>query len=76
LEQRLTELPREQEIVAYCRGPYWVLSFEAVADLHARIQRASVPKRFSRVEGRWLARRVYSLIVRTADRSLRPSRLH
>ena len=27
---------REQEIVAYCRGPYCVLSFEAVAVLGAR----------------------------------------
>ena len=35
LEQRLTELPRKQEIVAYCRGPYCVLSFEAVAALRA-----------------------------------------
>jgi rhodanese-related sulfurtransferase/DNA-binding transcriptional ArsR family regulator len=35
LEQRLGELPREQEIVAYCRGPYCVLSFEAVAALRA-----------------------------------------
>lgn len=33
LEQRLAELPRGQEIVAYCRGPYCVLSFEAVAAL-------------------------------------------
>lgn len=31
LEQRLRELPREQEIVAYCRGPYCVLAYEAVA---------------------------------------------
>jgi ArsR family transcriptional regulator len=36
LEQRLSELPREHEIVAYCRGPYCVLSFEAVAALRAR----------------------------------------
>ena len=36
LEQRLSELPRKQEIVAYCRGPYCVLSFEAVAELRAR----------------------------------------
>lgn len=35
LEQRLAELPRNQEIVAYCRGPYCVLSFEAVAALRA-----------------------------------------
>lgn len=31
LEQRLSELPRDNEIVAYCRGPYCILSFEAVA---------------------------------------------
>lgn len=36
LESRLGELPRDQEIVAYCRGPYCVLSFEAVAALRAR----------------------------------------
>ena len=35
LEQRLTELPRNQEIMAYCRGPYCALSFEAVAALRA-----------------------------------------
>jgi rhodanese-related sulfurtransferase/DNA-binding MarR family transcriptional regulator len=35
LEQRLAELPRKQEIVAYCRGAYCVLSFEAVAALRA-----------------------------------------
>jgi ArsR family transcriptional regulator len=35
LEHRLSELPRDQEIVAYCRGPYCVLSFEAVAALRA-----------------------------------------
>lgn len=33
LERRLTELPRGQEIVAYCRGPYCVMAFEAVARL-------------------------------------------
>jgi rhodanese-related sulfurtransferase len=36
LEQRLSELPSGQEIVAYCRGRYCVLSFEAVAGLRAR----------------------------------------
>jgi rhodanese-related sulfurtransferase len=36
LEARLSELPRDHEIVAYCRGPYCVLSFEAVAALRAR----------------------------------------
>jgi len=33
LEQRLDELAREQEIVAYCRGPHCVLAFDAVARL-------------------------------------------
>jgi ArsR family transcriptional regulator len=36
LERRLAELPRDREIVAYCRGPYCVLSFEAVAVLRVR----------------------------------------
>lgn len=36
LETRLADLPRDYEIVAYCRGPYCVLSFEAVAALRAR----------------------------------------
>ncbi len=33
LEERLSELNPEKEVVAYCRGPYCVLSFEAVARL-------------------------------------------
>ena len=32
----MAELPRRREIVAYCRGPYCVLSFEAVAALRAK----------------------------------------
>ena len=36
LETRLSELDLSQEIVAYCRGPYCVLSYEAVAALRAR----------------------------------------
>jgi rhodanese-related sulfurtransferase len=36
LERRLAELSKKQEIVAYCRGPYCVLSFEAVAKLRAK----------------------------------------
>jgi ArsR family transcriptional regulator len=36
LARRLTELDPDQEIVAYCRGPYCVLSYEAVAMLRAR----------------------------------------
>jgi ArsR family transcriptional regulator len=36
LKRRLAELPKNQEIVAYCRGPYCVFSFEAVALLRKR----------------------------------------
>lgn len=36
LETRLSELEPSQEIVAYCRGPYCVLSYEAVQALRAR----------------------------------------
>jgi ArsR family transcriptional regulator len=40
LERRLAELSPDQEIVAYCRGPWCVLSFEAVALLRHRGYRA------------------------------------
>jgi rhodanese-related sulfurtransferase len=33
LEEHLGELPRERDVVAYCRGPYCVLAFEAVEAL-------------------------------------------
>ncbi len=33
LQDRLKELPTDREVVAYCRGPWCVLSFEAVAKL-------------------------------------------
>ena len=33
LEAAIAALPRDREIVAYCRGPYCVLSFEAVEAL-------------------------------------------
>ena len=36
LERRLAELPKDAQIVAYCRGPYCVLSFEAVAALRSK----------------------------------------
>lgn len=36
LEKRLGSLPRDREIVAYCRGPYCVLAPEAVKVLRAR----------------------------------------
>ena len=36
LEARLTELDPAQEVIAYCRGAYCVLSYEAVATLRAQ----------------------------------------
>lgn len=36
LRQRLSDLPHDQEIVAYCRGPYCVLSIQAVEMLRAK----------------------------------------
>jgi rhodanese-related sulfurtransferase len=36
LETRLAALDPAQEVVAYCRGPYCVLSYEAVALLRRR----------------------------------------
>ena len=41
LEQRLESLPRDQEIVAYCRGPYCIMAAEAVEQLRAKGFRAS-----------------------------------
>ena len=40
LEQRLADLPADKEIVAYCRGPYCVMSYDAVEALRARGRRA------------------------------------
>ena len=36
LETRLADFDPDREIVAYCRGPYCVMSYEAVAMLRAR----------------------------------------
>jgi rhodanese-related sulfurtransferase/DNA-binding transcriptional ArsR family regulator len=36
LEGYLAKLPKKREIVAYCRGPYCLMSFEAVATLRKR----------------------------------------
>lgn len=36
LAKRLGDLPRDQEIIAYCRGPYCVLAVEAVSALRQR----------------------------------------
>jgi len=41
LERRLSELPKNREIVAYCRGPYCLLAVRAVELLRDRGWRAS-----------------------------------
>ena len=40
LQRRLSDLPRDRDVVAYCRGPYCVLAVEAVEMLRARGFRA------------------------------------
>ena len=35
LEQRITELPSDREVIAYCRGPFCVYAHEAVRTLRA-----------------------------------------
>ena len=40
LEARLSELPPEKEIIAYCRGPYCVFADEAIAFLQTNGYRA------------------------------------
>ncbi len=37
MAQRLAELPQEIEIVAYCRGPFCLMSDAAVTLLRARL---------------------------------------
>jgi rhodanese-related sulfurtransferase/DNA-binding transcriptional ArsR family regulator len=41
LRKTLRSIPRDQEVVAYCHGPYCVLSLEAVQLLNARGYRAT-----------------------------------
>jgi rhodanese-related sulfurtransferase/DNA-binding transcriptional ArsR family regulator len=36
LARQLAKLPRRQEVVAYCRGPYCVMAIEAVKQLRAK----------------------------------------
>jgi len=40
LDKRLAELPAGKEIVAYCRGPYCAMAYDAVSRLRARGRRA------------------------------------
>ena len=47
LEQRLDEVPRDREVVAYCRGPFCAYAHEAVR----RLRKAGVDA--SRLEEGW-----------------------
>jgi rhodanese-related sulfurtransferase len=40
LEARIRELPARKEIVAYCRGPYCLMAYQAVETLRAKGRRA------------------------------------
>jgi rhodanese-related sulfurtransferase len=40
LERRIRELPARKEIVAYCRGPYCLMAYQAVETLRAKGRRA------------------------------------
>ena len=49
LEKRLKELPRRKEVIAYCRGPYCLMSYDAVTllrkkGLKARRLEAGLPE--------------------------------
>jgi len=40
LAKRINELPKRREIIAYCRGPYCLMSYDAVALLRSRGRKA------------------------------------
>jgi rhodanese-related sulfurtransferase len=56
LAQRLAELPRDVEIVAYCRGPFCLMSDEAVKLLRARLSSPQDLRWRQRMAGRRAAR--------------------
>lgn len=61
LERRIAELPRDREIVAYCRGPYCTFASEAVELL---VERGFRARRMEEGLPDW---RVRGLAVSTAD---------
>ncbi|WP_035357751.1 ArsR/SmtB family transcription factor [Edaphobacter aggregans] len=65
LKQRLSELPRNKEIVAYCRGPFCVLAKEAVELLRSHGFRAT---RLEDSVQDWLA---HGLPVATGEEQVR-----
>jgi rhodanese-related sulfurtransferase len=71
LEERLKELPRSKEIVAYCRGPFCVLAKEAVELLRSHGFRAS---RLEDSVQDWLAHGLPVVLGESSPK--RPSRAH
>lgn len=76
LETRVTEIGRDRDVVAYCRGPYCILSFEAVRLLREkgyRIRRLKDGYPEWRAEGRKIEMRTMTRVdgrpgrVRTSD---------
>jgi rhodanese-related sulfurtransferase len=47
LKARLKELPKDREVVAYCRGPYCVMAIEAVELLRKKASRPTASNRAS-----------------------------
>jgi len=52
IEQHLSELPPNKEVVAYCRGPYCVMALDAVRKLRASGRKA---RRFAEGYPEWRA---------------------
>ena len=40
LKKTISSLPKSKEVIAYCRGPYCLLAFEAVAQLRSKAYKA------------------------------------
>ena len=66
LEQRLAELPGDQEVVAYCRGPFCAYAHQAVRRLHAAGHNAS------RLDHGWPEWRLH--LEQRGSRRTKPSR--
>ena len=64
LPERMSEIDGEREVVAYCRGPYCVLSAEAVTQLR---KRGRVARRFIGGPLEWGAHGLPIVAVRKAD---------
>jgi len=70
LAQRLKELPRDRDVVAYCRGPYCVMAAEAVAILR---RKGFTAHRLEHGVADWRARGWRVATARTQVRSPRRS---